>query len=166
MGEYKNPEYASIFKSAIKDSSYTVAGNALEALGKIDSVAAYEEAKRLAVIPAKGKLADAITKSMIKYGDESAAEIILGNFERMPMSQEKFEGLEPLMEFLSKVKNTNNFKRGVDAIIKFSSDIPEQYRDQVSQMINFLLLNLQKKKISDGLKDQADYIETQVKKSF
>lgn len=166
LGEYRKPEYASLFTSAIKDSSYTVAGNALEALGKIDSVAAYEEAKRLASLPAKGRLADAITKSMIKYGDESAADIILGNFERMPMSQEKFEGLEPLMEFLAKVKNTNNFKRGVDAILKFSSEIPEQYRDQVSQMINFLLLNLQKKKLSEGLKDQADYIETQVKKGF
>ena len=166
LGDYKKAEYTSLFKTAVNDSSYTVAGNALEALSKIDSAAAYQEAKRLASQTAKGKLADAIMKSMIRFGDESAAELILGNFEKMPMSQEKFEALEPMLEFLTKVKNLENFKRGVNEIMKFTREIPEQYRDQVSQMITFMLGNLQKKKAAEGLKEQADYLDSQLKKGF
>src|SRR5205085_5647092 len=36
LGTYKNPEYASLFKAAINDSSYTVSGNALDALSGVD----------------------------------------------------------------------------------------------------------------------------------
>ena len=57
LGQFKNPAYAGLFKTAVNDSSYTVSGNALEALSDIDSAAALNEAKRLAAAPAKGKLA-------------------------------------------------------------------------------------------------------------
>ncbi len=87
LGEYKQAKYASLFKNGINDSSYTVAGNALEALGKVDSVTAYSEAKRLSNIPAEGQLARAISSSMIKYGDKSAGDIIIDNFVKMPLCE-------------------------------------------------------------------------------
>src|SRR5580765_365815 len=89
LGTYKKPEYASLFKTAVNDSSYTVSGNALEALSEIDSAGALTEAKRLAQQPAKGKLSSVITSIMIASGDESSAEMILKNFEAMPLSQNK-----------------------------------------------------------------------------
>jgi len=167
LGEYKQGKYSSLFKNAINDSSYTVAGNALEALGKVDSVTAYNEAKRLSTIPAEGQLARAITSSMIKYGDESAGTIILDNFEKMAVGQEKFEALQPLTEYLMRVKSMEIFKRGVDDIVAFNAQIPEAFRDQVTSFIDGLLKNVQKAKQDAGQKDMADYVSAKLtKKGF
>jgi aminopeptidase N len=168
LGEYKDAKYISLYRAALNDSSYSVSGNALIALSKVDSMAAFTEAKKLAMQPAKGKLADAITTTMMKYGDETAADIILGNFEKMPLSQAKFNGIQPLVEFLTKAKNTATVKRGVDDIAKFRDDIPEAFRQQVAAFINPLLITMSKKKEEAGLKDQADYIKTKLdeKKGF
>lgn len=164
LGNYKNAKYTSLFKTALNDSSYTVAGNALEALGKTDSSMAYSEAKRLATMPAKGKLVQAITQSMITYGDESAADLILSNFENMPLSQGKFESIKPLIDFLAKVKSDDTFKRGVNAVLAFQNDIPEAYRGQIANFIETLLKNVQKSKSANGQKTQADYIDSQLSK--
>ncbi|HZF66337.1 MAG TPA: M1 family metallopeptidase, partial [Chitinophagaceae bacterium] len=47
LGEYQFAKYLPIFSTALNDSSYTVAGNALAAIRKVDSSRAYQEAKRL-----------------------------------------------------------------------------------------------------------------------
>lgn len=47
LGEYKQNKYLSLFKAALTDSSYYVAGRALEAIYKIDSIFAFDEAKHL-----------------------------------------------------------------------------------------------------------------------
>jgi aminopeptidase N len=167
LGEYKNPKYISIFKAALNDSSYTVSGNALEALAKVDSAGAYAEAKRFAKTKIKGKLAGVTTQAMIKYGDESAADIILSNFEEMPLGQQKFEAIKPLTDFLSKTKSMETLKRGVDAIVKFNGQVPEQFRDQVTPFIEGLLKGVQKAKTDAGQKEMADYIESKLaKKGF
>ncbi|HVG41153.1 MAG TPA: M1 family metallopeptidase [Chitinophagaceae bacterium] len=162
LGDYKFAKYNTLFKTALTDSSYTVAGNALEALGKVDSVAAFNEAKRLAGTKTKGKLSDAITKSIIRYGDESSAEFVLSNFENLPFGQAKFEALQPLVEFLSKVKSLETFKRGVDGITAFHMAIPEAYRGQVTPVLNNMLQTLQKTKEAAGMKEQADYVKSQL----
>jgi len=148
-----------LFKAAINDSSYTVSGNALLALAKVDSAAAISEAKKLAVQPAKGKLAEAITHTLIRFGDESSADIILGNFEKMPLSQAKLEALQPLAEFLTEVKDITLFKRAIDDIVKFRDDIPEAFRSQTNPFINGIILKgLLTKKKEAGMQEQADYI--------
>jgi len=157
LGDYKKPFYATFFKNALTDSSYSVAGNALEALGKVDSTAAFAEAKKFSTQTIKGKLAGAVTSSIIKYGDESAADMILKNFEAMPLSQAKFEALQPLSQFLIKVTNFESFKRGVDAIDAFHMAIPESYRGQLTPFIEGLLKTLQKAKTDAGQKQLADY---------
>jgi aminopeptidase N len=164
LGDYKNPNYVSIFRAALNDSSYTVSGNALEALGKVDSLAAYAEAKNFAKMKIKGKLAGVTTNAMIKYGDDSASDIILGNFEEMPLGQQKFEAIKPLTDFLAKTKSMETLKRGVDAIIKFNGEVPEQFRDQVTPFIEGLLKGVQKAKSDAGQKEMADYIDSRLSK--
>lgn len=167
LGEYRQAKYLPLFRTALADSSYTVAGTALEALGKVDSTAAFNEARQLVNAPVKGKLSEAVTRSFIRYGDESSADIILGNFEAMPLSQSKFESLQPLSEFLGKVRSLPTFKRGVDAIVDFHMSIPEAYRGQITPFIETVLKNIQKGKTAAGLKEQADYIDTVLaKKGF
>lgn len=159
LGEFKNPEYASLFKKALNDSSYTVAGNALEALAEIDSAAALTEAKRLAKEDNKGALADAVTTIMIASGDESSAGMILESFEKMPLSQNKFNLLQSIASFLAKTSNMDIVKRGIDDIVTFRDAIPEAFQGQTNPFINGILLKgLATKKKDAGLKEQADYI--------
>ncbi len=159
LGAYKNPEYEAIFKTAVNDSSYTVSGNALEALSEVDGSAALNEAKRLSAFPSKGKLSSAITTVIIESGDESAADIILRNFEGMQLSQHKFEMLQSIGEFLDKVKNTDTFKKGIDEIVEFRDAIPAAIKGQTDPYINGILLKgLATKKKEAGLTEQSNYV--------
>lgn len=163
LGEFQNPAYATLFRMAINDSSYTVAGNALEALAEIDSVAALNEAKRLAKENTKGALADAITTIMIASGDESSADMILSSFEKMPLSQNKFNLLQSIGSFLAKTSNMDIVKRGIDDIVAFRDAIPEAFQGQTNPFINGILLKgLVTKKKDAGLTEQADYIKSKL----
>ena len=55
LAQYKNPVYKNLFQKATSDSSYSVAGNALEALAEIDMIAATEIAQKFSKLPAKEK---------------------------------------------------------------------------------------------------------------
>jgi len=170
LGKYNKPEYKSILAKAVNDSSYSVAGSALEALGMLDSTEAFNDAKKLSKYPAKGKLNTAIASVLIKYGNESDFNIITDNFSNMPLSQTKFNFLQSYSTLLGKVKNTDNLKRGVDEIVKFRDAIPSQARANTDPFINDMILkNLAIKKDAAGLKDQADYIKSKIageKKGF
>ncbi len=163
LGRYKKQEYKSLFTKAVYDSSYTVAGNALEALLSIDSTSAFKIAKELSTHPAKGKLSSAISATLIASGDENIFDFILNEFEKTPLSQAKFEQIQSLTALMAKVKNTEKVKRGVDQIVKFRDAIPQAYKSQTDPFINnFLLKNLINKKEAAGLKEQADYIKSQI----
>jgi aminopeptidase N len=117
------------------------------------------EARRLAQQPVKGALSSAITAIMIESGDESAAEMILKNFESMPLSQNKFNFLQSMGDFLGKTKNAAIFKRGIDDIVTFRDAIPEAFKGQTDPYINGVLLKgLAAKKKEAGLMEQSDYV--------
>jgi aminopeptidase N len=163
LGRYKKADYKSLFAKATYDSSYTVAGNALEAWSLIDSTGAYNAAKELGKKPAKGKLSSAISSVLITFGDESSFDFISQEFEKTPISQAKFEQLQSYVALLGKIKDPAKIKKGVDQIVKFREAIPGGYRAQTDPFINnFLLKGLQSKKEAAGLIEQADYIKSQI----
>jgi aminopeptidase N len=164
LGEYDATKYSMLFRNAVNDSSYSVAGNALNVLNQIDNKQAYAEAKRLAQGKIKGHLAEAVTSIMIEAGDESSAEVILSNFEHMPLSQSKLEAVQPLAQYLVKLKSDEDFKRGIDAIMELSNQIPEAYKSQIVPFIETLLQNVQKAKTAAGQSGQAGYIDGKLKK--
>ncbi|MBI3138421.1 MAG: M1 family metallopeptidase [Sphingobacteriales bacterium] len=168
LGEYKKPEYADLFKSAVNDSSYTVAGNALEALGKIDSAAAAALVKKLADLPKKGVLQEVVMNEILKSGDESMADKVIGDFAKMPLSQGKFQSLNGLGTYLAAIKNTEKIKWGVDEIVKFRDAIPESFRNQTDPFINGMVLKgilaAKSKKATEApadtvLKELVEYIK-------
>jgi aminopeptidase N len=162
VGQFKNPAYTSFFKAAVNDSSYSVSGNALEALSFTDSAAALNEAKRLALQPAKGKLFNVITTVIVASGDESSTDLILSRFEKMPLSQAKFSLLQSIVSFLAKSKNMDIVKRGVNDIATFRDGIPEAFKGQTDGPINGFLKDMAIKKADAGLKDQAEYIKSKL----
>lgn len=163
LGNYKFAKYENLFKNAINDSSYTVAGEALDALSKIDSAAAVTEAKRLSAMPSKGKLKNVI-KKIIAETDPNAAAKLLADFEAMPMGQSKFAALQSVFDLMESTHSLDILKRGVDDILQLEKDIPEAFRKQATTQLNAGLKEMQKRKAANGLKEQADYIESKLPK--
>jgi aminopeptidase N len=163
LGQLKSAAYSALFKMAVDDSSYSVAGNALEALSVVDSAAALSEAKRLAKAESKGKLSNVINSVLIKSGDESVADIVLSKFEKTPFGQAKFNLLQGLGDMVAKTKNTDIVKKAVDAIVKFRDAVPEAFKGQTDPFINGTLLKgLVSKKTEAGLAEQAEYIKSKL----
>ncbi len=162
LGKYKKPEYRDLFLQGAHDSSYTVAGNSLEALAAIDSVAALSLAKQLVKQPAKAKLSSAISSVFIQFGDESVFDVVTDKFDKMPVSQSKFDFMPLYASMLGKVKDMDKLKKGVDLIITFRNAIPASFRAQTDTFINNTLNGIATAKEASGLKDQADYIKTKI----
>ncbi len=163
LGKYKKEDYKSLFTKATYDSSYSIAGSALEAWSKIDTTRAFNAAKELSKKPSKGKLSTAISAVLISYGDETSFDFVSEEFEKTPMSEAKFQQLQSFVSLLGKIKDTDKLKKGVDQIVKFREGIPSAYRSQTDPFINqFLLQGLASKKDAAGLKEQADYIKSQI----
>jgi aminopeptidase N len=112
LAKLKKDTYKDFFAKATRDSSYSVAGAALEALGQIDGQQAFTIAKQLMKDENKGRLLIAITNVTIKYGDESSYDFISGKFEEMPLTLNKVTMAGTYSEFLAKVTNAANFKKG------------------------------------------------------
>ena len=161
LGTYKRAEYKPLFISASADSSYSVAGAALEALVKIDSAAAMNEIKKIADQPAKG----ALRNVLIRYADESKTASLTDEFNQLPFGTAKLQMVEPFAGFLGNVKNLENLKKGVDLIVKFRNDIPQQYHRFSDPYLNAALAQLAEKKQAAGLTEQANYIKSQLPSS-
>jgi aminopeptidase N len=160
LRNYNKPEYKNLYVKWLSDSSYSVAGEALGSLTAVDSVMGYKEAQRLSKQPAKGTLGDEISETMIKFGDESAFEVIAPIFDDMPLSTAKFDKLQPFASFLVKVKDPVKFKAGVDMIVNFRDAIPASFRAQTDPFINgSVLKGLVDKKEKNGEKELADYVK-------
>ena len=159
LGKYKKSEYKPLFIKALNDSSYTIAGNALDALSNIDAAAALTEAKKLSALPAKGTL----KKVLNGYIDESKFDSVATVFDHLPaLSNAKFGMLSSFANFLGRVQNTSNLKKGVDMITKFRDTIPQQFRGNTDPFINDTLKGIAEKKDAAGLKEQADYIKSKL----
>lgn len=162
LGNFGNAKYKALFVKATTDSSYTVAGKALEALIDLDSVAALDIAKKLVKEPAKGELAVAISTALIKSGDESNFDLIASNYEAMPVGQAKFQFSMPFASMLAKIKNVEKIKHGVDLLVAFKEQIPETYRPQTDPIFDNMLKGIAKKKQAEGMQEVVDYINNKL----
>jgi aminopeptidase N len=139
LGETGKPEYTALFKSAVNDSSYTVAGKALTSLQKTDAAAALALTKELMNKPAKGELESAITYVIAKSGDESMFDKVLGDFTKLSL-QSRFNAVGGLATYLGAIKNTDKFKKGVDEIVSFRDNLPASIRSQTDPYLNGQIL--------------------------
>lgn len=140
LSEYKKPEYTSLFRNAVNDSSYSVSGQALSALAKVDPAAASAIIKQLSGKPAKGVLQEVVMNEILRSGDETMAEEVIGNFAKMPLSQAKFQALNGLSTYLAAIKDVKNIRWGVDEIVKFRDEIPAAFQNQTNPVINGMIL--------------------------
>jgi len=153
-----NARYKSLFEKNINDSSYSVAGAALEGLKELEPAKAYDLAKKYSA-DAKGDLGDVVNAVLMEQGTEADFDFIAERYNKMPLSQEKVTGSASFAAYLEKVGNIINVKKGIDMIIKFRNLVPEQFRGFVDPTIKGGLNKLAKTKgkeiedyIAEGLK--------------
>jgi aminopeptidase N len=158
LAKTSNAKYRPLYEKNINDSSYSVAGAALEGLVGLDPAKSYELAKKYSK-DAKGDLGAIVNETIIKEGTEADFDFIADRYDDMPLSEEKLGGTTAFASYLEKVQNMANVKKGIDLIIKFRNVIPEQFRSFTDPMIVGGLTKLGKIKgkeiedyISNGLK--------------
>ena len=127
LAKSKDAKYLTLYKNNINDSSYSVAGAALQGLADLDPANAYALAKKYAN-DAKGALGDATSEIIMSNGTEADFDFIAGRYDKAPLSQEKLGMTVTFAAYLEKVSNTSNVKKGIDVILKFRKAIPEQFR--------------------------------------
>jgi len=165
LGTYKKAEYKDLFLKKASDSSYSVAGNALTALSYLDEEKATQLANEFSKYPAKGDLIVAMSAIFIKSGDETKFDFIIEGYDKMPMSQEKFDEFPQFAALLLKVQNTEQFKKGVDALVRFRDGIPPDQQAELSKLLNDNFLKpIGERKEAAGMKEQADYILSKIPK--
>jgi aminopeptidase N len=164
IGTFKNEEYKPLFIKNTTDSSYTVAGNALYALSALDEPQAYQLAKQFYKYPAKGELNSAIVAIFIKEGVDSNFDYIIDGFRKMPeLSLEKVETFPQFAVLTLKMEKTDQFKRAIDAIVKYRDAIPTAQQEQISKLINDNFLKpIADRKEAAGFKEQSEYVRSKL----
>ncbi len=151
-------KYKPLFEKNLNDSSYTVAGAALEGLKSLEPAKAYELAKKYNS-DAKGDLGETVTDIIMSEGTEADFDLVADRYNKMPLSQEKVAGSATFATYLEKVQNIANVKKGIDMIVAFRNLVPEQFRGFVDPTIKGGLSKLGKAK---G-KEIEDYIAEKMK---
>ncbi len=151
-------KYQPLFSKYVNDSSYSVSGAALDGLTKLEPSEAYNLARKYSN-DAKGKLGDVVTKIIMDNASEDDFNFILDNFKNGPLTQTKVQETMTFASYLAKVKNADNVKKGVDAIMDFRNKIPEQYRKYVDPAFKQAFSRISNAKKAEGNTEVANYID-------
>jgi aminopeptidase N len=123
-------KYLPIYKIAITDSSYTVAGAALKGLVAGDAANAYTLAKTYGK-NAKGALSNAVIDVLIAQGTEADFTYVADAYRNAPLSQEKLMLNDKFANYLVKLNDEAKIKEGIDRMLEFRNAIPSAYRSYV-----------------------------------
>jgi aminopeptidase N len=167
LGSYDKPEYKELFVKNLNDSSYTVSGYALESLTKIDKEAGLAATKKLIATPAKGKLMGTMATVMIQSGDEGSFDAIAKYFDDLPLSMTKISMLQPMSEYLTKIKDTEKVKKGIDLIVEFREQVEKYgYAPVIDNMLKSVAAKKETAKAAAtdkaSLQTQIDYIKSKI----
>ncbi len=155
LAKTKDAKYLSIFQNNVADSSYSVAGAALEGLTALDSANAYSLAKKYSN-DAKGALGVIVGNILIANGTETDFDFIASNYDKAPPSFDKITMTGKFANYLSKINDIAKIKTGIDYMMRFRNLIPEAYRPQTDPSFKSALGKISKAK---G-KEVQDYIDS------
>jgi len=156
LGTYVNHAYKHLFIDAVNDSSYTIAGAALTALSKIDSAAASQCARKQMSSKLKRSLAVAVLTAIMNDGKEDDFNFMVKAYNQMPFTSYKLNVTLSFANYIDKIHDTAKIKQCIDFIINFRNPGPDVFK----RIINDELKKLAIKKEAEGLKEQANYINS------
>ena len=172
LGTYNKSIYSDLVARSVNDSSYSVAGAALNVLTSVDSAKAYNEAKKLSQATAKGKLSQAICNAFAMAGKPEDVDYVMNRYNKLPLSDEKFELSQMITYYAIQLKDTDKVKKIVDGLVSFRESLPSIYQKNLAPYIsNVLLKSIANQKTAlknvspDGtaLQQQIDYINEKIK---
>jgi aminopeptidase N len=124
LAKTKDKKFMSLYLQAVKDSSYTVAGAALEAVKSLDENKAVELLPELRK-DAKGALLNSVKDvELLTKGDADFDEMFT-TYSTTKSLQDKFNATFNFINFLGRVNNTANFKKGLDDVIAFREKVAQ-----------------------------------------
>ena len=171
LSTYDKQIYKDLILRSVNDSSYSVAGAALNAVVNFDSAAAYTEAKKLSRLTAKGKLSEAICNVFAVNGKEEDVDYVMNTYNALHFGDTKFELTQMIAYYAIQLTNTEKVKQVVDGLISFREGVPGAYKAQLTPYINNVLLRSianQKtamKNLSPNaadLQQQIDYVNSKI----
>jgi aminopeptidase N len=162
LGSYKSNGYKEFFMKAVNDSSYSISGSALTALALTDSATAITKAKELSSQKVKGELSRSIDNVLYTYAGESEFDSLAARFDRLPFGNSKLQLLQSFAGYLKKITNTENFKKGINMIVKTRESVPGEYASQVNSYFNNILNSIAGAKQTMGLNEQAEYAKSKM----
>jgi len=151
-------KYLSLFETAIKDSSYAVAGAAFKGINAINPEGAFELAKKYSK-DVKGAFGDEVNKIILTQGTEADFDFIANRYSEAPLSQEKISMTDKFAVYLSKLNDIAKIKAGIEKILAFRKSIPSQYLNFIDPSISKALGKISKAKGEEIEK----YIEEKLK---
>jgi aminopeptidase N len=153
-----NAKYLPVFQAAVNDSSYSVSGAALKGLVALDPANAYTLAKKFSN-DAKGTLGNVVTDVIMTNGTEADFDIISKAYNDGPLSFEKIQMTSKYADYLAKLNDNANVKKGIDNILAFRNLIPAQFRENVDPQFTAAFAKITKAKGAEI----GDYIKANFK---
>ena len=150
-------KYQSLFEKYVNDSSYSVSGAALEGLTNLDPEKALPLAKKYSN-DALGKLGEVVSGIIMKNATESDFDFLYNYFKNESLSENKIKDAFTFEKYLIQVKDGEKVKKGVDEIMKFRNQIPEQYRGFIDPGFKQGFDKISAAQQANGHTELADYI--------
>ena len=168
LARRKPNNYIDLFKSATSDSSYTVAGAALNALTENDTETALALSTKLKE-DAEGGLAVAIDVLEIAGSDEADANEVITNFKTLP-GMERIGATKGMCLYAAKIKDPATFKNVVAPVMDIYRRIPAGFGTYKSDILMQMKGLLAKKETALAaqpgnaeLTDQIEWLKNQIK---
>jgi len=158
LAKLNDKKYQPLFEKYVNDSSYSVAGAALEGLTQLEPEQAYTLAKKYSS-DALGKLGDVVSDIITKNASADDYDFLLDHFKNEPLSEDKVTGAFTFAKYLVNIKDADKVKKGVDEIMKFRNQIPEQYRGFIDPGFKQAFSKISAAQQANGNTDAANYID-------
>lgn len=158
LAKTKDNKYLPLFEKNVTDSSYSVAGASLEGLAALEPDQAYSMAKKFSN-DALGKLGDVVAGIIQKNGSPEDFSFLLEHFKDLPLSGDKIRSASVFAKYLETLKDKENVRKGVDEIMNFRKQIPEQYLGYIDPELKQAFSNISAAQKQYGNSELADYID-------
>ncbi len=169
LGYMRNAQYLPVFLANVNDSSYSVAGSALQSLSMLDRDKAMELLPALRK-DAKGKLKMAVERLDMLNKTEADFEEVYSEYKNLNDINLKAEYTFDFMGYLLSINDAARFKQGVDEVVKYRDKVSEDYPPYKEAVNNFFKQIAQQKAVKkagaanpEAIQEQIDYINLKIK---
>lgn len=159
LANLKDEKFKNLFQKFINDSSYSVSGAALLGLSSFDPENAYNLAQKYSG-DARGKLGDVVADILYRMGQEKDFDALSSIYQSGALSQEKIISTMKFCLYLANLKDPEKVRKGVNEIMDFRKQIPEQDRSFIDGAFKEAFTRIATQQIKLGNVDVANYVRT------